>query len=134
MLQAFKCFEWGAFDVGRPHPLGYPVHPDGPWQHAVLSLRRTGEEIGEAWFLLDGPTLTVLVQVADKNGGKDDPWLIRLVADTLFGEEGFAAGYYHEKATCIKYHNIKTDGVWEGSWTEMRGSSVASRASDSGSK
>ncbi len=124
MHPAFECFEWGAFDVGRPHPLGHSVHPDGRWGHAVLSLRRTGEEIGDAWYLLDGPTLTVMVQVADKNGGQDDPWLIRLVAETLFGEEGFTGGYYDRQATHIKYRNIKTTGVWDGSWAEMRGTPV----------
>lgn len=121
MHPAFACFEWGAFDVGRPHPEGHPVHPDGPWCHAVLSLRRTGEEIGDVWYLLSGNILTVLVQVMDKNGGRDDPWLIRLVADTLFGEEGFLAGYYDEQATHIQYRNIKTSGVWDGSWAGMRG-------------
>ncbi len=127
MHQAFECFEWAAYDVARPHPIGYPVHPVGPWGHAVLLLRRTGEEIGNAWYLLDGPTLTVMVQVAAKNGGQDDPWLIRLVADTLFGEEGFLAGYYEHKAVQVTYRNIQTDGVWEGSWHEMRGTPIALR-------
>jgi hypothetical protein len=77
--------------------------------------------------------LTVLVQIADKNGGQDDPWLIRLVADTLFGEDGFTTGYYDERATYIKYRNLKTNGVWEGSWPEMRGAAARS-ATDSGNE
>ncbi|OAI51281.1 hypothetical protein AYO44_05110 [Planctomycetaceae bacterium SCGC AG-212-F19] len=133
MHPAFECFEWGAFDVARPHPHGFPVHPDGPWSHAVLTLRRTGEEIGDAWYILEDNILTVLVQVADKNGGNNDPWLIRLVADTLFGEEGFTAGYYDEKAAVIRYRNIKTNGVWDGSLAEMRGAS-GSGAPDGGIK
>ena len=40
MHPAFDCFEWGMFEVHRPHP----VHPDGPWSHAVLSRRRDGRQ------------------------------------------------------------------------------------------
>jgi hypothetical protein len=121
MHPAFECFEWGMFEVQRPHPHGHPVHPDGPWSHAVLSLRRTRQEIGDAWFLAEGGTLTVLIRVADENGGRDDPWLIRLVADTLFGEDGFFEGDYEEEADRVKYRNLATDGLWEGSWSQMRG-------------
>ncbi|MFO0965523.1 MAG: hypothetical protein U0793_08055 [Gemmataceae bacterium] len=120
MHPAFQCFEWGVCDVPRPHPLGYPVRPDGLWSHAAMSLRRTGEDIGDAWYLVEGDTLTVLVQVGDKNGSRDDPWLIRLVADTLFGEEGLLDGYYEHTAPRVRYRNLKTGGVWEGSWAQMR--------------
>src|SRR4051794_27887169 len=121
MHALFRCFEWGMLEVHRPHPDGHPVHPEGPWSHAVLSLRRTEEDIGEAWFLAEGDTLTVLVQVAPRNGGENDPWLIRLVADTLFGEDGFLGGFYEDKVARVRYRNLKTGGAWEGSWPQMRG-------------
>ena len=63
----------------------------------------------------------MLVRVADENGGSDDPWLIRLVADTLFGEDGFLGGCYEAKVKRVIYRNLATSGVWEGSWPEMRG-------------
>ena len=130
MHPAFTCFEWGMFEVGRLHPDGHPVHPHGLWAHAVLSLRRTGEEVGEAWYLAEGPALSVDVRVAEGHGGRDDPWLIRLVGDTLFAEGGFLDGYYEQSVAAVAYRNLSTGGWWRGSWPEMRGRAEPGAAPD----
>jgi hypothetical protein len=129
---AFDCFEWGVLGSQRPHPGGDPAGPKGPWSHAVLSLRRTGEDIGEAWFRVEGGTLTVDVRVGADRGGDDDPWLIRLVADTLFGSDGLLSGYYDDRASRVRYRNLATGGWWEGSWAEMRGHAEPGAVLDSG--
>ena len=46
---------------------------------------------------------------------------VALLADCLFSEGGYLDGYYEEKISHIRYRNVKTDGIWEGSWSEMRG-------------
>jgi hypothetical protein len=84
-------------------------------------LRRTGEDIGDAWFRVDAGALTVEVRVQAARGGTDDPWLIRLVADSLFGVDGLYAGYYEQETSKVRYRNLDTGGWWEGTWPEMRG-------------
>jgi hypothetical protein len=121
MHPAFECFEWGVFEDQHPHPNGELAFPAGPWNHAVLSLKRTGEDIGEAWYRQIGDLLTVEVRVQAARGGSDDPWLIRLVADTLFGPGGFCAGHHEQTVSRVRYGNLETSGWWEGTWPEMRG-------------
>lgn len=120
MHPAFDCFEWGTLGVQHSHPNGEPARPKGPWNHVVLTLKRTNQDIGEVWFRVEEDTLTVDVRVQTDRGGADDPWLIRLVGDSLFGSRGFLGGYYDKKASRIRYRNLVTSGLWDGTWGEMR--------------
>jgi hypothetical protein len=112
-------YEWATPEDRAPHPLGEAVRPDGPWECAVLEYRPARREVGAAWFRAEGPTLAVLARIEPQAGGADDEWVWQLLAEGLFGADGYTMGYYRRLTTFVRLSNLATGETREGVWDRI---------------
>jgi hypothetical protein len=112
-------YEWATPEDRAPHPLGEAVVPLGPWEYAVLEYRRGHREVGAAWFREEGPTLSVVARIEAQAGGGEDEWVWQLLAEGLFGADGYTMGYYRRLTTFVRMSNLATGEVREGLWDRI---------------